>query len=94
MSVATAPSLSVPILTDIDGVIRVGGTRVSLDTVLYAYNEGANPEEIVEQYPSLDLADVARFVGHSDVATTRGYIQHEGDRPRQVSEKAFLLLDV
>ena len=42
---------------------------------------------------SLDIADVARFVGHTDVATTRGYIQHEGERPRQVSEKAFQLLD-
>jgi hypothetical protein len=28
-----------------------------------------------------DLADVARFVGHSDVAATRGDVQHEGDRP-------------
>jgi hypothetical protein len=42
---------------------------------------------------SLDLADVARFVGHSDVAATRGYVQHEGERPRQVSQRAFQLLD-
>ena len=42
---------------------------------------------------SLDLEDVARFVGHTDTATTRGYIQHEGDRPRQISEKALELLD-
>lgn len=41
----------------------------------------------------LALEDVARFVGHSDIATTRGYVQHEGDRPRQVSEKALQLLD-
>jgi len=26
---------------------------------------------------SLDLRDVARFVGHNDVATTCGYVQHE-----------------
>jgi site-specific recombinase XerD len=42
---------------------------------------------------SLDIADVAQFVGHTDVSTTRGYVQHVGERPRQVSEKAFLLLD-
>lgn len=42
---------------------------------------------------SLGLEDVARFVGHSDVATTRGYVQHEGNRPQLVSEKAFQLLD-
>ena len=42
---------------------------------------------------SLDLEDVARFVGHNDVATTRGYVQHEGDRPRKVSERALHFLD-
>ena len=42
---------------------------------------------------SLDLEDVARFVGHTDTATTRGYVQHEGDRPRQISAKALELLD-
>jgi integrase/recombinase XerD len=42
---------------------------------------------------TVDLEDVAQFVGHNDVATTRGYVQHEGDRPRQVSERALELLD-
>jgi len=42
---------------------------------------------------SLDLEDVARFVGHNDVATTRGYPQHDGNRPRQVSKRAPELLD-
>lgn len=42
---------------------------------------------------SLDLEDVARFVGHTDTATTRGYVQHEGDRPRQISVKGLELLD-
>jgi site-specific recombinase XerD len=42
---------------------------------------------------SLDLEDVARFVRHNDVATTRGYVQHEGVRSRQVSERALELLD-
>lgn len=27
----------------------------------------------------LDLEDVARFVGHSDVSTTRGYVESEGN---------------
>ncbi|MDH4076310.1 MAG: hypothetical protein OEW29_10270, partial [Acidimicrobiia bacterium] len=38
-------------------------------------------------------ADVASFVGHSDVATTRGYVQHEGDRPLLVSLRALEFLD-
>ena len=45
-----------PLLVDADGVVRVGQTRVTLDTVVTAFLEGATAEEIVEQYPSLQLA--------------------------------------
>lgn len=48
----------VPLKTDPDGVLRVGGTRVTLDTVIDAFKEGATAEEIVYRYPTLKLADV------------------------------------
>jgi uncharacterized protein (DUF433 family) len=53
-----------PLLVDDDGVVRVGGTRVTLDTIVTAFNEGANAEEIVQQYPSLSLADVYAVIGY------------------------------
>lgn len=94
MSFATAPSLSVPIMTDIDGVIRVGGTRVRLDTVVYAYNEGANPEEIVEQYPSLHLADVYAVISYYlqnriEVEVYLSDRQKERERVKQMNEARF-----
>lgn len=55
---------AVPLQTDADGVIRVGKTRVTLDTVIAAFSEGATAEEIVQQYPSLDLADVYQIIGY------------------------------
>ncbi|MCU0285292.1 MAG: DUF433 domain-containing protein [Acidobacteria bacterium] len=48
----------VPLKITPDGVVRVGGTRVTLDTVIAAFKEGAAAEEIVFRYPSLHLADV------------------------------------
>ena len=48
----------IPLATGADGVVRVGGTRVSLDTVIFAFKEGSTPEEIVQQYTTLDLAHV------------------------------------
>ena len=48
----------VPLRTDPHGVIRVGGTRVPLDTIVVAYREGATAEEIAEQYPSVALSDI------------------------------------
>jgi len=54
----------VPLETDADGVVRVGGTRLTLDTIVAAFREGATAEEIVYQYPSLGLADVYSVIGY------------------------------
>jgi uncharacterized protein (DUF433 family) len=54
----------IPIETNADGVIRVAGTRVTLDTLVAAFNEGATAEEITQQYPSLELGDVYAVIGY------------------------------
>ncbi|MDQ3041749.1 MAG: DUF433 domain-containing protein [Acidobacteriota bacterium] len=50
------------------GVLRIGDTRVSLDSVITAFNQGAAPEQIVYDYDTLTLADV--------YATISYYLQH------------------
>jgi len=40
------------------GGLRIGNTRVSLDSVVYAYRDGATPEEICQDYRALSLAQV------------------------------------
>jgi uncharacterized protein (DUF433 family) len=47
-----------------DGVIRVSQTRVTLDTLVQAFTEGATAEEIAQQYPSVPLADVYSVIGY------------------------------
>ncbi len=54
----------VPLASDVDGVVRVGTSRVTLDTVVAAFREGMTPEGIVEQYPSLQLAEVYSVIGY------------------------------
>lgn len=54
----------IPLTVDAHGVLRVGNTRVTLDTVLAAFADGATAEEIVQQYPSLHLADVYSVIGY------------------------------
>lgn len=54
----TIDKLVVPLQEDAEGVVRVGGTRVTLDTMVGAFRNGATPEEIVQDYSSLGLADV------------------------------------
>jgi uncharacterized protein (DUF433 family) len=53
----------VPLVQDADGVMRVRGTRITLDTVIAAFRDGATAEEIVQQYPSISLADVYLVIG-------------------------------
>jgi uncharacterized protein (DUF433 family) len=48
----------VPLRTDEGGVLRVGQTRVRLDTVIASFNGGSSIEEIFLKYPSLDLTEI------------------------------------
>jgi uncharacterized protein (DUF433 family) len=79
-------SQTVPVVADSDGVLRVVGTRVTLDTVVDAFRDGATAESIAEQYPSLTLADVYTILGY--------YLGHQAEldqylqRRRQAAEQA------
>jgi uncharacterized protein (DUF433 family) len=42
-----------PLETNADGVVRVGKTRVTLDTVVAVFKQGATAEKIVYLYPWL-----------------------------------------
>ncbi len=55
---------TVPLEVDIDGIARVGGTRVTLDTIISAFKDGSTPEEIENQYPSVSLPDVYSIISY------------------------------
>lgn len=70
MLLAITPE-SMPLMTDWDAVVRVGSTRVTLDTVVAAFRTGATAEEIAQQYPSVDLADVYAVITY--------YLRHRSE---------------
>lgn len=57
MSLLLQPE-SVPLALDTNGVYRLSGTRVTLESVLASFHLGATAEEIQQEYPSASLADV------------------------------------
>jgi uncharacterized protein (DUF433 family) len=96
MTVLEEKALSKPVpLTDgADGVIRVAGTRVTLDTVVAAFEEGATAEEIAQQYPTLLLADVYAVLGFylRQRKSVDAYLlqrQRKGATVREENEKRF-----
>lgn len=58
----------IPLEQTNDGVILVSGTRISLDVIVEAFQDGATPEEIVVQYNSLTLPIVYSVISY--------YLQH------------------
>jgi uncharacterized protein (DUF433 family) len=60
-----------PLRLEEGGTYRVGKTRVCLDTVVWAYNSGSSAQEIVRDYPSLNVADVHSLIGY--------YLRHRGE---------------
>ncbi|MBV9306034.1 MAG: DUF433 domain-containing protein [Acidobacteriaceae bacterium] len=45
-------------VSQVEGVYRIGNTRVSLDSLVYLFREGLSAESMVESYPSLTLEQV------------------------------------
>jgi uncharacterized protein (DUF433 family) len=76
----------IPLQTDADGVARVRNTRVTLDTVVYAFRDGATAEEIAQQYPSLQLGDVYAVLGY--------YLQRQGEVDAYLQEREHRATDV
>jgi uncharacterized protein (DUF433 family) len=63
----------------VDGVLKVGDTRVSLDTVVYHFNNGEDAAQIQDQYDSMSLAQV-----HAAIAY---YLHNKADVDAYVAEQ-------
>jgi uncharacterized protein (DUF433 family) len=53
-----------PPLVETDGILRVSGTRVTLSSVVHAYNDGSTAEEIQRQFPTVALADIHAVIAY------------------------------
>lgn len=60
----TPATADVPLTTDAHGVVRVGNTRVTLDSIVTAFRSGATAEEIAQQFPAVPLADVYQVIAY------------------------------
>ena len=76
----------VPIHTDADGVVRVAGTRVTLDTIVAP---ASNAEEIAQQYSSVPLPDVYSVITYylRHKAEVSAYLQRRQEEAVAVREE-------
>jgi uncharacterized protein (DUF433 family) len=77
MPIAFEPQ-PVPLTTDESGIVRVSGTRVTLDTIVNAFLAGETPEQIAQNYDSVPLEDIYQVIGY--------YLSHQDAVDAYLSE--------
>jgi len=75
-----------PLCEDVTGAIRVGNSRVLLETVIRAFQDGASPESIVHRYSTLSLSDVYHTIGY--------YLRHQDAVETYLNQREWLAKDV
>lgn len=76
------------------GVLRIGKTRVSLDSVITAFNQGATPEQIVYDFDTLTLAEVYAAISYylQNRETVDSYLAKrvkQNEKLREATESRF-----
>ncbi|MFO1433282.1 MAG: DUF433 domain-containing protein [Candidatus Competibacteraceae bacterium] len=60
-----------PLRQDSKGALRVGTSRVLLELIIRAFQDGATPEAIVQRYPTTTLPDIYAVIAY--------YLSHRED---------------
>lgn len=69
-----------PLREDSSGALRVGESRVLLELVIRAFQDGATPETIVQRYPTLTLPDTYSVIGY--------FLRHRSEVGQYLDERA------
>jgi uncharacterized protein (DUF433 family) len=74
---------------DESGVLRVGDTRVMLDSVVAAFHQGHSAETIAQQYPALSLEEVYGAIAYylANQAEVDQYLRRQGELWKQGREQ-------
>lgn len=85
--------LRVPLRQTADGTIRIGETRVSLETIIAAYLRGDRPEEISEGFPAIELADIYAIIAYylKNCEAVDAYLAQQDEDAHRILEEIAAL---
>jgi uncharacterized protein (DUF433 family) len=75
-----------PLHRDVTGALRVGQSRVLLELVIRAFEDGATPEAIAQRYSTATLADIYAAIAY--------YLRHREDMAEYLAEREHLAQQV
>ena len=68
-----------PLREDASGALRVGASRVLVELVIRAFQDGATPEAIAQRYPTATLADIYAVIAY--------YLRHRQELEAYLAER-------
>ena len=68
-----------PLAEDASGALRIGSSRVLLEIVVRAFQDGATPETIVQRYSTLGLPDVYAVLAY--------YLRHPNEVEQYLAQR-------
>ncbi len=68
-----------PLRQDASGALRVGSSRVLMELVIRAFQDGATPETIAQRYPTATLADIYAVIAY--------YLRHRQEVDAYLAER-------
>lgn len=86
MSGVTIQADAPPLRPDASGALRIGQSRILLELVIRAFQDGVTPEAIVHRYPTTTLADVYAVIAY--------YLRHQAEIERYLAERERLAGEV
>ncbi len=75
-----------PLREDAAGAVRVGNSRVLLELVVRAFQDGATPETILQRYSTLKLSDVYAVIAY--------YLRHRTEIEEYLARRETLAAEV
>lgn len=75
-----------PLLADETGAIRIGASRVLLELVIRAFQDGATPEAIAQRYSTASLPDLYSVIGY--------YLHHPDEIDEYLAERERQAIEI
>lgn len=68
-----------PLRVDAEGTIRVAGSRLLIDMIIYGFRDGDSPERIARSFPTLQVADAYAIIAY--------YLQNKSELDAYILER-------
>ena len=79
----------IPLTFTDTGDIRIGDTRVALESVIHHFNLGATAEQIAHKFPALNLTDIYAVIAYylANRSTVDDYLQQQNAKVEAAKAK-------